>query len=68
MLTLHAVIHQVDEGVSHDDAKRRDALLPLALAAMEAGLRRLPDALGCAQMRHEGKVAYHVRSPRRLSP
>jgi hypothetical protein len=35
---------------------------------MEAGLRRLPDALGCAEMRREGKVAYHVRSPWRLSP
>jgi len=35
---------------------------------MEAGLRRLPDALGCAEMRREGKFAYHVRFPRRLCP
>jgi hypothetical protein len=39
----------VQEDVSPDDAKRRDALMPLALAAMEAGLRRAPDALAHAR-------------------
>jgi hypothetical protein len=67
-LNLQAVARQVGDGLSHDDAERRDALLPLALAAMEAGLRRMPDALGCAEMRASGRVAFHVRPLRHLVP
>ncbi len=67
-LTLQAVARQVGDGLSHDDAGRRDALLPLALAAMEAGLRRMPDALGCAEMRASGRVAFHVRPLWHLVP
>jgi len=50
------------EDVSPDDAKRRDALMPLALAAMEAGLRRAPDALAHAQRDNVFQYVFMVRS------
>jgi len=52
---------QVDESDPLEDAARRHALLPLALAAVEAALRRAPEALGRSD-RHVDDCAQQARS------
>ncbi len=52
---------QVDESDPLEDAARRHALLPLALAAVEAALRRAPEALGRSD-RHVDECAQQARS------
>jgi len=53
---------QFEGEASREDAKGREGLLPLALPAMEAALRRLPDALGIAAQPSPGMRASQLDS------
>ncbi len=59
---------QVRAGAPQEDAERRERLLPAALAAVEAALRRAPDALGVAAKQDAGVSAGKARSRRHLVP
>ena len=71
----HGSLAQVDQGVVRGDAELREGLLPTALAAMEAALRRAPDLLGAAAGDGAAETAARARprrhplaEPRRLRP
>jgi len=54
---------QAGEPDIHKGAERRQGLLPLALAALEAALRRMPDALAALDRRAADAFARQARIP-----
>ncbi len=52
---------QADAPLAQEDAERRERVLPVALAAMEAALRRATDALGASPHRDSCDFAVQAR-------